>query len=188
MVTALRENWTFDRLHGILLDYFVPRRLFDQLRRERYDRLQAENESFAAYVISVKEADVVLRLPVSELEIVCNIIAGLSPIQRSRFVFLKSPTNFTDLEWLAILDQNFAFADQMQQLGSGAGPTTVPSKVNTLQQDSAAHSVRQHATVSYSKPSVRCFWFNKMGHLQKDCRVILTQPRKPRPSVRLTNL
>jgi hypothetical protein len=91
VVVALKEQWTFDCLHGSLLEYFVPRRLFDQLKRERYDQLQAENELFAAYINSVKEAAVVLRLPVSESDIVSNIIEGLSPTQRSRFVFQKFP-------------------------------------------------------------------------------------------------
>jgi hypothetical protein len=40
VAVALKEQWTFDCLHGLLLEYFVTRRLFDQFKRERYDRLQ----------------------------------------------------------------------------------------------------------------------------------------------------
>jgi hypothetical protein len=90
MITAMQENWTFDLLHKHLLDFFVSRRLFDQLRWERYERLQRDNEPSAVYVTSIKEAAVLLKLQVN------NVIEGLAPEQRSRFVFQRLPACFAD--------------------------------------------------------------------------------------------
>jgi hypothetical protein len=86
-----------------------------------FGRLQREDESFSTYVNSIKDAAVVLQLPVSEKEIVSNIVEGLSPTQRSRFVFQLPPDNLGALDRLCVYDQNIFFSDKLRS------KDTVPS-------------------------------------------------------------
>ena len=51
----------------------------------------------------------------SERDVVNNIIEGLAPTQRSSFVFQAMPTNYRDLDQLAILDQNLTLANQQRE-------------------------------------------------------------------------
>lgn len=112
-VVALQGGWSFERFHRELLESFIPRR-FEQLRRERYERLKRNEERFARYVYAIKAAVVVLKLPVSERDVVNDIVEGLNPAQHSRLVFQSPPTSFSKLDRLAVLDQNFVFADQLR--------------------------------------------------------------------------
>jgi hypothetical protein len=96
---TLCNGWSFNQLHEDVICSFVPRRRFDRLR-QMFGRLQREAESLAAYVESIRQAALVLRLSLSETEIVANIIDGLSKSQRSRLIFKTPPVTSQDLEQL----------------------------------------------------------------------------------------
>jgi hypothetical protein len=53
---AINNGWSFVQFHRDCLDYFLPRRLYELLRQDRYHRLQAKGESFATYINSIKQA------------------------------------------------------------------------------------------------------------------------------------
>jgi hypothetical protein len=99
-----------------------------------FGRLQREDESFFSYVNSVKDAAVVLQLPVSENEIVSNVVEGLIPAQRSRFVFQLPADNLGALDRLCVYDQNIFFSDKLRS------KDTVPSSsVPPVQSTSNSH-------------------------------------------------
>jgi hypothetical protein len=113
LLLARAQNMPFEQFHRAILENFIPRRLHEQLRQEGYARVQGEQETFALYVSQIREAAAVLLLPVSEGEIFENIIEGLRPAQRSRFVFHSLPRSFVDLDLLCVVDQNLACVDSM---------------------------------------------------------------------------
>ena len=169
VVVALQEGWTFERFHRNMLDSFIPRCLFEQLRREKYDRLKREEEPFALYINSIKAAAVVLRLPVSEREVVNNIVEGLAPAQRSRFVFQKLPTSFGELDRLAVLDQNFAFADHLRQSELRNNELLGRSDA-WIQGEYGTRRESFHQQIGWSVRKVkRYYFFQQLGHVQRDC-------------------
>lgn len=169
VMAALQGTWEFERLHREILECFIPRRLFEQLRREKYERLQRDGETFATYICSVKDAARVLRLPVSERDVVNNIIEGLAPTQRSSFVFQAMPTNYRDLDQLAILDQNLTFANRQRE-------AEIRRDVGR-RCEAVGCEGRQYVRPEYKRPtegrfayaSKRCYRCKEVGHLQRDC-------------------
>jgi hypothetical protein len=43
LLSARAQNKKFERSHELVLEYFIPRRIYQQLRQERFSRLQGEN-------------------------------------------------------------------------------------------------------------------------------------------------
>jgi hypothetical protein len=169
VVVALQEGWTFERFHRDMLDSFIPRRLFEKLRRERYESLQREEEPFAMYINSIKATAVVLRLPVSEREVVNNIVEGLAPAQHSRFVFQKLPTSFGELDRLAVLDQNFVFADHLRQ-SELRNTESLGRSDARIQGEYGKRRASSHQQNGWSVRKVkRCFHCQQLEHVQRDC-------------------
>ena len=169
VMAALQGAWEFERLHREILECFIPRRLFDQLQREKYERLQREGETFATYICSVKDAARVLRLPVSERDVVNNIIEGLAPTQRSRFVVQAMPTNYRELDQLAILDQNLTFANQQReaQIRSNVGRRSEAVSCEGRQYEGP--DCKRSPEGRFAYVSKRCYRCREVGHLQRDC-------------------
>jgi hypothetical protein len=111
---AIQKGQTFDDFHNNLILFFVPRRMFDNLRQEFFGRLQKEEETLAVYVESIKEAAAVLKLSLCEIEVVSNITDGLSSSQRSRLVFEKATQTYMDLDQLCVHDNNIGFSDNVR--------------------------------------------------------------------------
>ena len=112
VIEALRTSVDFDRFHEDVIQYVVPRRRFEQLCQDMFGRLQREEESLSAYAESIKDAATVLRLALSETEVVAVIMDGLSPSQRSRLVFQKLPVTFRELDQLGTYEYNIRVADR----------------------------------------------------------------------------
>ena len=63
----------------------------------------------------IKDAALVLRISESEAQEVEGVVEGLTPIQRSRFVFHPLPSSFRKSERLAIVDSNITYADRSRE-------------------------------------------------------------------------
>ena len=93
MHEALRSQHFFDQLREDLILHFTPRRMFGRL--QRYNHVE-----------DIQEAASVLRLSLSESQVVANIIDGLSPSRRSRLVSQQVPVSYEDLSRLCVHDHN----------------------------------------------------------------------------------
>jgi hypothetical protein len=154
---ALTRRFTFEQFHSDVLQFFVPRRIFDNLKQDLYGRLQREKESFQAYASSIRDAATVLRLPVSDQELIDNILDGLSPLQRSRLAFQKRPSSWAEVDRLCIHDQNIFFADSVR-------PTEAPlNRAGTSQFASSPN-----AQASRPRANLVCFYCKKPGHIRRD--------------------
>jgi hypothetical protein len=56
------------------------------------------------------------QIPVSGQEIINNILDGLSPVQRSRFVLETRLSSWADIGRLCVHDRSLSFADSNRQL------------------------------------------------------------------------
>jgi hypothetical protein len=108
---AVSQGFTVDQFHADVLQHIVPRRLFDSLKQELFGRLQRADESFAAYVTSLRDAALVFKLPLTDREVIDNTVHGLSRQQRSRLVFEARLTTWADIDRLCIHDRNMSFAE-----------------------------------------------------------------------------
>lgn len=167
---ALVASLTFGQFHMDLLRFFVPRRMFDVLKQDLFGRLQGQDESFSAYVNSIKDTATILQLPVSEGEIVANILEGLSPGQRTRFVFQPCPDSLEALDRICVHDQNISFADQSRSRAR-------TSLVFSPRVPVAVNNERQPTNFSFpSAPSTAtpvtkfCFYCKGTRHFKKHCR------------------
>jgi hypothetical protein len=119
LLTHLKEavvnHVNFEQFHPTLLENFIPSRRRAQLRFERYERLQADNEPLSTSINFVREAALILRIQESEGQVVAKIIEGLTQAQKVRFVFEARRTIFADLERLVVPDRNLACAEQFKE-------------------------------------------------------------------------
>ena len=135
------------------------------LRMARHERVQGQGEHFFSYVQAIRDAALVLRIKENEAQVVQRIIEGLTPTQRSRFIFQLPPSSFAQLEQLAIVEQNIAYGDRLRE-------EQVPGV-----QVAAIESVSEHVETEGSGRrsqdtrfrKVVCFYCRKPGHTQNRC-------------------
>jgi hypothetical protein len=164
VMQAISNQEQFDSFHAKMLRQFVPSRQLRQLRMERYERVQAEGESLAAYVQAVKDAAAVLRIDEGEKLMVERIVEGLSPTQRARFVFQVPPVCLTELEQLVVLDRNIAYADSVRTRQPAAvtvGMVDIPQQSQT-----ALPSQRPPQRLGRTGGRTTCFYCHKTGHIK----------------------
>ena len=89
VVWHLGAGGDFDTFHRDVLELFMPGRLHDQMRQRLFYRVQGHGEKLNVFITSIKSAARVLRVDVSEAEVVRVILEGLNPQERSRLVFLE---------------------------------------------------------------------------------------------------
>ncbi|KAJ8891582.1 hypothetical protein PR048_004110 [Dryococelus australis] len=80
-----------------------------------FNQLKQSSEPLASHIADVKEAAIVLRLLVSEAEVVSTIVDGLNPVESSRAVFSYRPHTFPDLDTFCINSTDVAFTDQTRE-------------------------------------------------------------------------
>jgi hypothetical protein len=100
---AISAKHSFDIFHVRLLKQLIPARQLSQLFVERYEWVQADVESLACYIQSIRGVTLVLRISETEAQIVERIVEGLTPLQRDRIVFQGPPTNFKHLKLLIVI-------------------------------------------------------------------------------------
>ena len=179
VIEALRTSVDFDRFHEDVIQYVVPRRRFEQLRQDMFGRLQREEESLSAYAESIKDAVTVLRLALSETEVVAVITDGLSPSQRSRLVFQKLPVTFRELDQLGTYDHNIRVADRAR---GQAVPNDYRTGMNRWTEPPTDDIVAEVSTTSHGQVRQRrCFYCNEVGHLRRSCRIRLNALKRSPP-------
>jgi len=109
---AINSRETFEDFHARSLEHFIPSREMSQLRIARYERVQSVGEQFSNYVQTIKYVTLVLRINENEAQVVERVLEGLTPTQRARFIFQSPLSSFRQLERLAIVDRNIAYADR----------------------------------------------------------------------------
>ena len=80
----------------------MPGRLREQLRHKYLYRVQANGESLASFVNSIRDSARILGVGLSEEEIVQIILEGVTPQEKSRLVFAERPRCYADLDRLCV--------------------------------------------------------------------------------------
>ncbi|XP_039281184.1 putative uncharacterized protein DDB_G0286901 [Nilaparvata lugens] len=150
---AMSTNKSFDEFHKDILQHFIPSRLISIIERDHYYRLQRAGEPLSAYIVSIKDANKLLRLEKSEEDVVNNICSGLNPEERNRLVFQSKPTSFNDLTSISVVSQNIQYGDLERN----------KYNFNTNKNN-------QKSPMNVELAQRRCYKCNKVGHLAQSCR------------------
>jgi len=164
---AINTRETFEDFHVRSLGHFIPSREMPQLRIARYERVQSVGEQFSNYVQAIKDAALVLRINKSEEQVVERAVEGLTPTQRARFVFQSPPSSFRQLERLAIVDRNIAYADRSR--AEPAPEVTIAVVESPTGHGEPGESGSKRAQESSQRKAVVCFYCRRPGHKQRRC-------------------
>jgi hypothetical protein len=188
LIKAIKDKETLDQFHDRVLRQFVPNRLLQQLRAEKYERVQRLDKPLSMYVRAVRDAALVPRINETESQTVARIVEGLTPDQRARFLFQEIPTTFHQLEKLAVVDRNVMYADQTRRGEVAATTKDAGAARDTRTGNSGHHPVSRTPVGS---KQLFCYHCGKAGHLRNSCfqRSVKAQsvggkpPVKPRQEV-----
>lgn len=127
---AIKGGNGLDALHAEALDSFVPGRLRDRLRQQLFYRVQERGEPLADFVRSVRDAARILRLGLTEQEVIQVILEGVTPEERSRLVFAQRPQSFADLDRLCVVSRTIQRTDESREFqGARRPPLTLRDRV-----------------------------------------------------------
>lgn len=88
--------------------------MFATLKQNLFLRCQGSNENLSEYISDIREAKEILRLDVTEMEVVINILTGLNPSVRSCLTFCSRPNNYRELDALCIEAMNVQCSDNQR--------------------------------------------------------------------------
>jgi hypothetical protein len=112
----------------------------------------------------------------NEAQVVERIVEGLTPAQRTCFVFQAPPSSLLQLEQMVVVDLNIVHADQMRTVQSTA--VTVGVVKSHPKPWNPRSACIQSSQVSRPGKPIVCFYCWKPGHIQKRCFLCLAQLRK----------
>jgi hypothetical protein len=118
-------------------------------------------------VTSLRDAAWVLKLPLTDREVIDNIADGLSPQQPSRFVSKARPTTWADINRQCIHDRNVSFAEGIRLSDSSEGCRLV-SEDRNCNEVGRNYPVQTENVGSWrrcngSPANVTCFYYKKVG-------------------------
>jgi hypothetical protein len=161
---ALERGSNWDTFHQDVLNFFLPGRLRHKITTERVYRLQGPNESLANFVGSVKETAEILRLSLTEGELLQAILEGLSPAERSRLSLCPRPMTLRELELLFTTSHSFQLADDQRRIQQGQFDVT-SGQVNAVMSPTMPSSARD----GQFRRTVVCWNCGERGHPRRLC-------------------
>lgn len=165
LTSVLMRQGNLRLFHSEVLEFFIPDRLRERLRLNRFYRPQGPRETLAGYVASIREASKVLMLSMSEREVVQVILDGFNPEERSRLVFANRPSSFTDLDKLCITSRSVQFADEQRrqdnQFRSGRNDRPVMAVQRPVPTPNQGFGTTHRP--------VTCYKCGETGHIRRNC-------------------
>jgi len=161
--SVLSQKGSFEDFHRETLDTFARGgRMREDLKMRMFFRSQGIYEDLAAYVTDRRSASRVLRVGLSEAEVVQSILDGITPEERSRLVFFPKPTTFAGLDKLVVEAKNMQLIDQHRE-GRVLAPNYPPPRPLVGQVEAPpVHPQRRSPPVCH-----RC---GQRGHIRRFCR------------------
>lgn len=158
-----RERNDFDLFHYQAIKSFIPERQLVNIKQNLFWRKQADNERLADYIRDIKETALLLRLNLSEEQVVENILEGINYRIRACCTFNARPRNFVDLDKLCIEVMNIQFIHKDSHYSQRTFPPA------NLMRPSIGPSVNRQPT---------CFYCKRPGHVRQNCPVLLRNNQK----------
>lgn len=182
--SAMDQPLTFEEFHTELLRQFFPRASFAY---SRVDRRQGETESLSSYVQDIIFSARVLKVRMTEKELVDTVLANLNSVSRNHCAFQQRPTTLGELNQLCVISQDYALADQNRPKEAAKNSiyqSILPNKISTNHIDPQPIEVKLDPTVDNNKDPVnsqpakfgaekkvfKCFRCDKIGHTARFCR------------------
>lgn len=159
---VLSKKGNFEEFHRQTLQTFVPGRMREDLKMQMFYRSQGLRESLAAYCTEVRSASRVLRLDLSEEEVVQVILDGITPEERSRLVFCSKPVTFAELDQLVVTARNVQLIDQRRVEGTREANQRTPRAL--------VGQVSMGSGDVPRRPVLICFGCGQRGHIRRFCR------------------
>lgn len=156
LLLSNQESSNFDSFHCQALSSFIPERQLSSIKQNLFLRKQADDEKLAEYVRDIRESAAVLRLGLSEEQIVSTILEGINFKVRACCTFCARPRNFADLDRLCIDVMNVQFIHRggaMEKSTGSAGTTRVLPRPSP-------------------GSSVICHHCHRAGHIRPQCPVL----------------
>ena len=113
---AMDRALCFEEFHSEILRQFFPRASFAY---SRVDRRQGETESLSSYVQDIIFSARVLKVRMTETELVDTVLANLNSVSRNHCAFQQRPTTLAELNRLCVVSQDYALADQHRPRDAG---------------------------------------------------------------------
>lgn len=154
-----RNTGNFDIFHSMAIKTFIPERQLYVIIQNLVLRRQGDQERLPEFIRDVRESAAVLRVGMSEAELVSVILEGINSHVRSLATFCKRPTNFSELHELCIHIMNVAFVQG----------TPVPNSRHPVE---ARPANGNFPRFSGAKPVV-CHYCKKEGHIKPHCQLLL---------------
>lgn len=144
----------FQQFHKEVIDAFIPDRVFSTLKQNLFLRCQGNLESLSEYISDIREAKEILRLELTEGDVVRNIVTGLNPSVRNCLTFCSRPNNYKDLDALCIEVLNIQCSDNQRDSANVAQNKT-PVQVAIKQRSRSFNPV--------------CYSCHQSGHISPRC-------------------